>query len=51
MAYPPRALNNTIEVALLYFFNFVILFNTDPKTCSFKNVEEIQKAWKKFFKN
>ena len=56
-------LKNTFKVALHYLFNVVILLSTvfnlklsfklkiDPKTCSsFKNLEEIQKAWKKFLK-
>ena len=46
-------LKSTFKVALQYFFNVVILFNTiiylrinfkikiDPKVCTFKNLEEI----------
>ena len=53
-------LKNTFKVNLQYVFNVFILFNTvsyinlnfklkiDPKMCIFKNLEEIDKTWKKF---
>jgi len=56
-------LKNTFKVALQYLSNVVILLKTvfnlklhfklkiDQKTCTFKNLEEIQKTWKKFLKN
>ena len=52
-------LKNTFKVTLQYFFNAFILFNTvslieinlklkiDPKMCTFKNLEEIWKTWKR----
>ena len=51
------------QVALQYLFNLFILLNTifnfklnltlkvDPKMCTFKNLEEILKTWRKFAKN
>ena len=56
-------LKNTFKVALEYLFNVFILFKTvsylklnlklkvDPKMCTFKNLEEIFKTWKKIAKN
>ena len=53
---------NTFKEALRYFFNAVILFNTvfylqlnfklkiDPKTCNFKNLEEIWKPGESLLK-
>ena len=53
----------TFEVALQCLFNVFILFNTvfyfklnfklkiDPKMCTFKNLEEILKNWRKFAKS
>ena len=50
---------NTLKVTLRYLLNVIILFNNlfyftlnfklkiDPKTCTFKNLEEIVKSWKK----
>ena len=53
---------NISKVALKFLFNVFILFNTvsyikfnfkqkiDPKICTFKNLEEIWKTWKKKLK-
>ena len=55
-------LKNTFKVTLQYLFNVFILFNTvsyieitlklkiGPTMCTFKNLEEIWKTWKFFFK-
>ena len=55
-------LKNTFKVTLQYLFNVFILFNTvsyieitlklkiDPKMCTFNNLEEIWKIWKKNLK-
>ena len=50
----------TIKVTSHYLFNVFILFNTvsyieinlkiNPKMCTFKNLEEIWKTWKKIWK-
>ena len=48
-----------VEVALQYLFNVVVLLNTafhlkqkiDPKVCTFNNLGEFQKTWRKFLKN
>ena len=56
-------LKNTFEVPLQYLFKVFILLDTifylelnfkikiDQKICTFKNLEEILKTWRKFAKN
>ena len=56
-------MKNTFKVALQYPFNVLIVFKTvsyfklilklkvDPKKCTFKNLEEIRRTWKRFGKN
>ena len=56
-------LKDTFKVVLQYRFNVVnyltqfltlncfFKLKIDPKTCTFENLEVIQKTWKKFLKN
>ena len=56
-----KFIKNTFKAALQYLLNVFILFNTvsylkfnfklkiDLKMCTFKNLEEILKTWRKFY--